>query len=240
MAGAGAARGALPLRLRGHQGGDPVSGARGRRCAAGDPRRRPGHAGCGPLTAERAQGAGRRWRAGRSSTTSSRCCARQGIRRVVLCLGHLGEQVEAHVGDGAAPRAGGRVLLRRRPRLLGTGGRAAPRRCRCSATVLLGAVRRLLPRHRLRAPMLRATSSAAASRGLHDRAPQRRTAGTASNVVFRDGRLRPLRQGPAARRTCTTSITGVALLRRAALERDPAGPPVRPRRPLPRPGGRRG
>jgi NDP-sugar pyrophosphorylase family protein len=27
---------------------------------------------------------------------------RNGIRRVVLCLGHLGEQVEAHLGDGRA------------------------------------------------------------------------------------------------------------------------------------------
>src|SRR4029079_82606 len=26
---------------------------------------------------------------------------RNGIRRVVLCLGHLGEQVEAHLGDGS-------------------------------------------------------------------------------------------------------------------------------------------
>jgi N-acetyl-alpha-D-muramate 1-phosphate uridylyltransferase len=31
---------------------------------------------------------------------------RNGARQVVLCLGHLGEQVEAHLGDG-------RVLLRR-------------------------------------------------------------------------------------------------------------------------------
>src|SRR5882672_6236569 len=27
---------------------------------------------------------------------------RNGIRRVVLCLGHLGQQVEAHLGDGSS------------------------------------------------------------------------------------------------------------------------------------------
>src|SRR5690242_8064387 len=51
-----------------------------------------------------------------------------GIRRVVLCLGHLGEQVEEHLGDGAAL---GMELRYSHdgPRLLGTGGslrRAAP------------------------------------------------------------------------------------------------------------------
>jgi NDP-sugar pyrophosphorylase family protein len=52
----------------------------------------------------------------------------QGIRRVVLCLGHLGEQVEHHLGDGAAL---GMELcyVHDGARLLGTGGalrRAAP------------------------------------------------------------------------------------------------------------------
>jgi NDP-sugar pyrophosphorylase family protein len=53
---------------------------------------------------------------------------RNGIRRVVLCLGHLGEQVEAHLGDGSM------VDMQLSysydgDRLLGTGGalrRAAP------------------------------------------------------------------------------------------------------------------
>lgn len=54
--------------------------------------------------------------------------ARNGIERVVLCLGFLGEQVEAHVGDGA--RFGLSVAYSHDgDRLLGTGGalrRAAP------------------------------------------------------------------------------------------------------------------
>jgi NDP-sugar pyrophosphorylase family protein len=53
---------------------------------------------------------------------------RNGIRRVVLCLGHLGEQVEQHLGDG---RAHGLKLdyCHDGKTLLGTGGalrRAAP------------------------------------------------------------------------------------------------------------------
>lgn len=44
-----------------------------------------------------------------------------GVRRVVLCLGHLGEQVEAVVGDGA--RLGLEIACSYDgPRLLGTGG----------------------------------------------------------------------------------------------------------------------
>jgi NDP-sugar pyrophosphorylase family protein len=46
---------------------------------------------------------------------------RRGIRNIVLCLGHLGEQIEAHVGDGSA--FGLHVEYSRDgPELLGTGG----------------------------------------------------------------------------------------------------------------------
>jgi D-sedoheptulose 7-phosphate isomerase len=52
-----------------------------------------------------------------------------GFRRVVMCVGHLGERIEAHVGDGS--RLGLEVeWLSDGPRLLGTGGalrRALPR-----------------------------------------------------------------------------------------------------------------
>lgn len=44
-----------------------------------------------------------------------------GLRDVVMCVGHLGEQIRAHVGDGS--RFGVRVLWSEEgPRLLGTGG----------------------------------------------------------------------------------------------------------------------
>ena len=45
-----------------------------------------------------------------------------GVRDVLLCIGHLGEQIEAHVGDGG--RFGLRVAYSREDpaRLLGTGG----------------------------------------------------------------------------------------------------------------------
>jgi D-glycero-alpha-D-manno-heptose 1-phosphate guanylyltransferase len=44
----------------------------------------------------------------------------QGIRRVVLCTGHLSEQVEAHFGDGR--RWGMELICSRDPFPLGTGG----------------------------------------------------------------------------------------------------------------------
>jgi NDP-sugar pyrophosphorylase family protein len=44
-----------------------------------------------------------------------------GIREVVLCVGHLGDRVEAHVGNGAAYRLTVRYSYDG-PRLLGTGG----------------------------------------------------------------------------------------------------------------------
>ena len=46
---------------------------------------------------------------------------RQGVRRVVLCLGHLGQQIEGHLGDGRA--FGLNVSYSHdTPGLLGTGG----------------------------------------------------------------------------------------------------------------------
>ena len=50
-----------------------------------------------------------------------RLLRREGVRRVVLCIGHLSEQIEAFVGEGT--RFGLTVLYRADgPRLLGTGG----------------------------------------------------------------------------------------------------------------------
>jgi NDP-sugar pyrophosphorylase family protein len=46
---------------------------------------------------------------------------RNGIRRVVLCVGHLGEQIERHLGDGAARGMELRYSFDG-PTLLGTGG----------------------------------------------------------------------------------------------------------------------
>jgi NDP-sugar pyrophosphorylase family protein len=50
-----------------------------------------------------------------------RLLQRHGVRRVVLCVGHLGDQIVAHVGDGSA--FGIRVeYASDGPQLLGTGG----------------------------------------------------------------------------------------------------------------------
>jgi NDP-sugar pyrophosphorylase family protein len=46
---------------------------------------------------------------------------RNGVRRVVLCVGHLGGQIEAHLGDGSAHGLEVRYSYDG-PRLLGTGG----------------------------------------------------------------------------------------------------------------------
>ncbi len=57
-----------------------------------------------------------------------RLLRRHGVRRVVLCVGHLGEQIERHVKDGAAHGLDVRYS-RDGDRLLGTGGalrRAGP------------------------------------------------------------------------------------------------------------------
>ena len=52
-----------------------------------------------------------------------------GLRDVVMCVAHLGEQIRAHVGDGAA--LGARVVWSEEgATLLGTAGRSA-RRCLC-------------------------------------------------------------------------------------------------------------
>jgi len=142
-----------------------------------------------------------------------------GIRRVVLCLGHLGEQVEAHLGDG---RALGMELRYSYDgdTLLGTGG----------------AVRHALP-HLSEAfwvmygdsymdidyPAILDFFARSGAPGLmtvirNDNRWDR------SNVLFDDGRL--LRYD----KKCPTPEMnyidyGVALLRRPVLERIPAGQP---------------
>jgi NDP-sugar pyrophosphorylase family protein len=60
-----------------------------------------------------------------------RLLRRQGIQRVVLCVGHLADQIEAFLGDGVS--FGVHVIYSREPpQLLGTGGAL------CNALPLLG------------------------------------------------------------------------------------------------------
>lgn len=138
---------------------------------------------------------------------------RHGIRRVVLCLGYRGEQVEARVGNGAAFGLDVRYSFDG-DRLLGTGG--ALRR----ALPLLGdvfwvmygdsymdidyaAVLAHFARHRVLGLM-----TVLHNEGRWD----------TSNVIFRDGRL--VRYSKRDRVPEMTYVDyGVALLRREALER---------------------
>lgn len=144
---------------------------------------------------------------------------RHGIRRVVLCLGHLGEQVEAHLGGGSAF---GLELgySYDGERLLGTGGalrRAAPR-LGDVFWVMYGDSYMDINYATVLAAFLRQDALGLMT-VLHNDGRWDK-----SNVIFRDGRLvcyDKRRASPAM----TYIDFGVALLRREALERIP---PERP------------
>lgn len=144
---------------------------------------------------------------------------RNGIRRVVLCLGHLGEQVEAHVGDGVAHGLEVRYSYDG-PRLLGTGGalrRAAP---------LLGEVFWVLYGDSYTDIDFQGALAEFAARDVLGLMAVFRNENRwdRSNVVFRDGRL--LRYDKRAPCPDMTHIDyGVALLRREALVRIPPDTP---------------
>jgi len=144
---------------------------------------------------------------------------RSGMRRVVLCLGHLGEQVEAYLGDGSSRGLDLRYSYDG-PTLLGTGGallRAAP---------LLGDVFWVLygdsftdiDFHAVLADFPSSDSLGLMTVFRNEDRWDR------SNVVFRDGRL--LHYDKRVRTPEMTHIDyGVALLRRSALDRIPPDTP---------------
>jgi NDP-sugar pyrophosphorylase family protein len=144
---------------------------------------------------------------------------RHGIRRVVLCLGHLGEQVEEHLGNGAVHGLQVRYAFDGK-QLLGTAGalrRAAP---------LLGNVFWVMYGDSYMDIDYRAILAAFLARDcvglmtvLHNQ-----DRWDCSNVVFRDGRL--IQYDKRARTAAMTHIDyGVALLRQTALERIPPDRP---------------
>lgn len=143
---------------------------------------------------------------------------RQGVRKIVMCVGHFAEQIRAHVGDGA--RFGLSVRYSNdgaTPR--GTGG----------------AVRRALPLIEDGCWVLYGDSLldveyakvfAALPRNANGLMTVFRNENSydTSNVVFRDGRL--LRYSKQLRTPEMTHIDyGLSLLRRAAIERIPAEQP---------------
>ncbi len=141
---------------------------------------------------------------------------RNGIRRVVLCLGYLGEQVQQHLGDGAAIGMQLEYSFDGE-RLLGTGG--ALRR----AAALLGDVYWVMYGDSYldidyQAVLSHFTTSQALGlmTVLHNG-----NRWDSSNVVFRDGQL--VRYNKHARTPDMEYIDyGAALLRRDVLERIPA------------------
>ena len=145
--------------------------------------------------------------------------ARNGVRRVVLCLGHLGEQVEQHVGDGSGHGLQVRYSYDGE-RLLGTGG--ALRR----ALPLLSDVFWVLYGDSYLDVDYRAVLANFLSRHVLGLMTVMRNEGRwdQSNVVFCDGRLLCY-----DKRRATPAMThidyGLSLLRREAVERLPEGPP---------------
>jgi NDP-sugar pyrophosphorylase family protein len=145
---------------------------------------------------------------------------RHGIRRVVLCLGHLGEQVRTHVGTGQVYGVDVRYSFDG-PQLLGTGGalrQAAPLLDETFWVLYgdsyldfnYGGTLSHFANHQAALGLMTVYAN-------HGRWDQ-------SNVVFRDGRL--LRYDKRARTPEMTHIDhGAALLRRAALGRIPAEGP---------------
>lgn len=144
---------------------------------------------------------------------------RNGIRRVVMCLGYRGQQLEAHVGDGASRGMEIRYAYDGE-KLMGTGG----------------AVRRALPLLRDAFWVMYGDSymdidyAAVLDYFNHSDADALmtvlRNAGRwdASNVVFRDGKL--VRYDKKNRAPEMDYIDyGVAILRRGAAERIPADRP---------------
>jgi NDP-sugar pyrophosphorylase family protein len=142
----------------------------------------------------------------------------QGVREVVLCVGHFADQIRAHVGDGA--RLGLRVRYSDDgPQPLGTGGavrRALPL-IGAGCFVLYGDS--LLDVDYARAfaalpPTALGLMTVFRNHNSFDR----------SNVVWREGRL--VRY---SKRDATPDMThidyGLSLLRRAAIERIPADHP---------------
>lgn len=140
---------------------------------------------------------------------------RSGIRRVVMCVGFLGEQIEAHLGDGSAF---GMELIYSYDgdRLLGTGG--ALRR----AADLLGDMFWVLYGdsyldidYRVVLSAFQASDALGLMTVLHNR-----SLWDASNVLFRDGVL--LKYNKRAPTADMEHIDyGAALLRRVVLERIP-------------------
>jgi NDP-sugar pyrophosphorylase family protein len=142
-----------------------------------------------------------------------------GIRRVVLCLGHLGEQIENHLGDGAARGMELRYSFDG-PTLLGTGG--ALRR----ALPLLGEAFWVLYGDSyldVDYPAVLAHFAASGKLGLMT-ALRNDDRWDRSNLVFRDGR--PVCY---SKRAVTPEMHhidyGISLLRREAILRLPVGGP---------------
>ncbi len=145
--------------------------------------------------------------------------ARNGARKVVFCVGNLGDQVAAHVGDGRAHGLEAR-FCHDGPRLLGTGGALR------QALPLLGEALWVLygdsyldVDYQAILDHFRSTDALGLMTVLHNEGRW-----DSSNVVLREGRL----VAYSKRRKCEEMRHvdyGLAILRREAVERIPVDGP---------------
>jgi D-sedoheptulose 7-phosphate isomerase len=145
---------------------------------------------------------------------------RKGFRRVVLCVGHFGERIAAHVGDGSRFHLDVRCV-EDGPRLLGTGGalKHAAEQLGPLFFVVYGDSYTDVDFGGLLSALERAPEADGVMAVLHNA-----DRWDASNVVFQEGRL--LRYDKRDKTPDMTHIDdGVALLRAAALARIPADAP---------------
>jgi N-acetyl-alpha-D-muramate 1-phosphate uridylyltransferase len=144
---------------------------------------------------------------------------RHGVRRVVLCLGHLGEQVEAHLGSGAAYGMELRYSYDG-DRLLGTGGALR------KATPLLGNIFWVMYGDSYMDIDYQAVLNDFMKRSVLGLMTVIKNDDhwDVSNVIYEDGHL--LRYDKRVRLSEMTYIDyGVTLLRRGALAHIPEGEP---------------
>ena len=146
-----------------------------------------------------------------------------GFADVVMCVAHLGEQIRAHVGDGA-PSASASARRTKGRRSSARPAPSAPRSQLLAPTFLVTYGDSYLPFDY--AEPLRVLDAARRLRRRHERLREPRRAGTRRTSSRRDRRVgRPLRKGHARTPASRHIDYGAIALRREIIAELPAGEP---------------